>query len=137
MTLKGSIVRHNRIIPILVTAVAIAAYMVSSQTATVSSNKVYGSASTVIIGGAGGTGGGGGTGGTGGAGGINIGNTGAILGHQYGSGSIHQGGNGGNAYGGAGGSANGGPAFGSGASGVTPFAASSAVATHSPVRSAR
>jgi hypothetical protein len=136
MTLKGSIVRHKRIIPILVTAVAIAAYMVSSQ-ATVSSNKVYGSASTVIIGGAGGQGGAGGAGGNAGDGGINIGNTGAILGHQYGSGSIHQGANGGNADGGNGGNAPGGPAFGSGGSGVTPFAASSAVATHSPVRSAR
>jgi hypothetical protein len=65
---------------------------------------------STVTGGPGGQGGAGGAGGNAGDGGINIANTGAILGHQYGSGSVHQGGNGGNANGGNGGNANGGGA---------------------------
>ena len=95
MTLKESIVRHKRIIPLVVGVVAIAAYMVSSQsyvTPTVmGSSWTYGGQ----VGGAGGIGGAGGAGGVGGNGGVND--------H-----SPYSDANGGSANGGNGGSANGG-----------------------------
>jgi len=101
MTLKESIVRHKRIIPLVVVVVAIAAYMVSSQS--YATPTVMGSSWTYggQVGGAGGIGGAGGAGGVGGNGGSNDNSQAGSTTNN------HQSANGGSANGGNGGSANG------------------------------
>jgi hypothetical protein len=100
MTPKESIVRHKRIIPVVVTVAAIAAYMVSGQTYF---GSVLGSYSTTI----GNYNGNGGIGGAGGAGGVG-GNGGSNTASHFGHAGVFQSAGGGSANGGTGGSANGG-----------------------------